>query len=59
MWLINTESHKQKVSSGTISGLGRNPKFHFDTIPNLWFKIDIQEALMLDVALMFLIDVFD
>jgi hypothetical protein len=59
VWLINIESHKQKVASGTISGLGGDHKFHFDTIPNLWFKIDIQEALMPAVALMFSIDVFD
>jgi hypothetical protein len=32
-------------------------KFHFDTILDSWFKVDIWEALVPNVAIMFPIDV--
>jgi hypothetical protein len=54
---MNIRNQIQKVAFGNISGLEEKYKFHFDTILDLWFKIDIQEAFMPDVAFIFSIDV--
>jgi hypothetical protein len=53
VWLLNPRAVKQKVARGTISGIGGMHKFHFHAIPDGWFKVDVQEALMPNVALMF------
>lgn len=54
---MNIRNHEKKIASGNISGLEEKHKFHFDTILDLWFKIDIWEAFMPNVAFMFSIDV--
>jgi hypothetical protein len=41
------------VVTGTISGVGREAKFHFVDIPDKWFKIDIWEPLLPETALMY------
>jgi hypothetical protein len=56
---MNPRSYRQKVATGTVSGVGGEDKFHFGTIPQAWFKIDIQEALQPDVALMYPVDAAD
>jgi hypothetical protein len=56
---MNPRSYRQKATSGVISGLWGKHKFHFGTIPNSWFKIDIREVLVPDVALMFPIEEAD
>jgi hypothetical protein len=38
---MNPRSYRQKAASGAISGLWGEHKFHFGTIPDSWFKIDI------------------
>jgi hypothetical protein len=50
---MNPRSHRQKVAVGSVSGFGGEHKFHGTTIPDSWFKIDVREALMHEVALMF------
>jgi len=51
--LMNPRSIWQKVATGKISGLGGEHKFHFLTIPEKWFKVDISEAHTPHVNLMF------
>ena len=48
-----SKSSETKSSSWTISSIGRVHKFHFNAIPNGWFKVDVQEAFMPNVALIF------
>jgi hypothetical protein len=38
---------------GTINSYRGEHKYHSTTIPDSWFKVDVREALMLEVALMF------
>jgi hypothetical protein len=38
---------------GAISGFGGEHMFHGSTIPDSWFKVNVREALMPEVALMF------
>jgi hypothetical protein len=57
VWLVNPRSHRQKVVVGTVSSIGGQQKFHGATIPESWFKIDVREALMPEVPLMFLNEV--
>jgi hypothetical protein len=45
VWLINSKRSTQKVAFG-------EHKFHFKEILGKWFKVDIQEALLLETALM-------
>jgi hypothetical protein len=40
------------VASGKVSGIGGEHKFHFREIPEKWFKVDVQEALLPATALM-------
>jgi hypothetical protein len=53
VWLMNPKSVWQKISTGTISGIGGEHQFHCMPIPENWFKVDIRVALQGDVALMF------
>jgi hypothetical protein len=53
VWLLNPRSQRKKVATGKISGYGMVDKFHFTPIPDNWFKVDVHETLMPDVALMF------
>ena len=54
---MNPMNYRQKVASDTISGLEGEHKFHFDTILDSQFKVDIREVLVPNVALMFPVDV--
>jgi hypothetical protein len=38
---MNPKRSIQKVATDTISGVGREAKFHFVNILDKWFKIDI------------------
>ena len=49
---MNPRSVRQKVASGTISGIGGQHKFHFLEIPPGWMKVDVHEALAPTVLLM-------
>ena len=49
---MNPRSSRQKVTSGVISRLGGNDKFHFAIILEMWFKINIKEIFASDVPLM-------
>jgi hypothetical protein len=53
VWLMNPRSARQKVASGTISGLAGEQKFHFRDIPDKWFKVDVREAHYPNASLMF------
>jgi hypothetical protein len=53
VWLMNPRSYRQKVATGTISGLGGKHKFHFIPIPETCCKVDVWVAMVGDVALMF------
>jgi hypothetical protein len=41
VWLMNPRATRQKVAGGRISGIGGEDKFHFASIPETWFKIDV------------------
>jgi hypothetical protein len=41
------------VATGKINGFEGIDKFHFTSISDQWFKVDVYEALMHDVVLMF------
>jgi hypothetical protein len=49
---MNPKHSTQKVASGKVSGIGGEHKFHFKEIPEKWFKVDVQEALLPETALM-------
>ena len=50
---MNPRRVKQKVASGTVSGISGQDKFHFRDIPENWFKVDVRKAHHPNVALMF------
>jgi hypothetical protein len=52
VWLMNPRATRQKVAGRRISGIGRKDKFHFTSIPETWFKIDVGEIYAPDVPLM-------
>jgi hypothetical protein len=52
VWLMNPKRSTQKVALGKVSGIGREHKFHFKEIPEKWFKVDVQEALLPETTLM-------
>jgi hypothetical protein len=52
MWLMNPRATRQKVAGGRISEIGREDKFHFISILETWFKIDVGEIFILDVPFM-------
>jgi hypothetical protein len=41
------------VASRTVNGIGGEHKFHFEEIPDKWFKVDVLNAHFPNVALMF------
>jgi hypothetical protein len=49
---MNPRKVQKKVASGTISGFGGEHKFHFATILDTWFKIDVCKAHPSNVVLM-------
>jgi hypothetical protein len=52
VWLINSKRSTQKVAFGKVNSVAGEHKFHFKEILGKWFKVDIQEALLLETALM-------
>jgi hypothetical protein len=50
--LMNPRGNRQRAACGTISGMSGEYKFHFKDIPNGFFKVDVREALLPNVALM-------
>jgi hypothetical protein len=53
MCLFNPRSMRQKVASGTVSGIPGQHKFHFSEIPERWFKVNVRESHCPIVTLMF------
>jgi hypothetical protein len=51
--LINPKNVKQKVAVGIVSGFGRIDKFHFNTIPESWLKVDVKEVVSPNADLMY------
>jgi hypothetical protein len=49
---MNPKHSTQKMASGKFSGIGGEHKFHFKEIPEKWFKVDVQEALLPETTLM-------
>jgi hypothetical protein len=44
--LMNSKNLKQKVAAvGIVSGFGGIDKFHFNTIPESWLKVDVKEVM--------------
>jgi hypothetical protein len=50
--LMNVRGNRQRAACGTISGMSGKHKFHFKDIPDGFFKVDVREALLPNVALM-------
>jgi hypothetical protein len=43
---MNSKNLKQKVAAvGIVSGFGGIDKFHFNTIPESWLKVDVKEVM--------------
>jgi hypothetical protein len=42
---MNLRNVKKKVVVGVVSGFGGIDKFHFQTMPNLWLKVDVKEVV--------------
>jgi hypothetical protein len=42
---MNPKNLKQKVAVGIGSGFGGIDKFHFNTIPKSWLKVDVKEVM--------------
>ncbi len=49
--MMNPRNNKQKVGSGKISGVGGADKFHFKTIPEFCYKVDVNIAHLGEVRL--------
>jgi hypothetical protein len=41
---MNPKNLKQRVAVGFISGFAGFKKFHFNTIPDGWLKVDVKDA---------------
>lgn len=52
VFLMNPRAPRQKAAVGKISGILGKHKFHFQDIPENWFKIDVQDVLLPGVKLM-------
>jgi hypothetical protein len=50
---MNPRNIKQKVAVGVVSGFGGIDKFHFQTIPESWLKVDVKEVVCPNAALMY------
>ena len=53
VFLMNPRAIRHKAAIGKISGIPGKHKFHFQDIPENWFKIDVHEILITGVKLMF------
>jgi hypothetical protein len=49
---MNPKNLKQKVAVGIVSGFGGIDKFHFNTIPESWLKVDVKEVMSPNADLM-------
>ena len=49
--MMNPRNNKQKVASGKISDVGGVDKFHFKTIPEFCYKVDVSAAHLGEVRL--------
>jgi hypothetical protein len=49
---MNPKNPSTKVAVAAISGLGGVDKFHFETIPKNWLKVDVKEVMSPNEALM-------
>ena len=49
--MMNARNNKQKVACGKISGVGGVDKFHFKTIPEFCYKVDVSSAIIGEVRL--------
>jgi hypothetical protein len=49
--LMNPRNVKQKVAVGVVSGFGGIDKFHFQTIPDSWLKVNVKEVVCPNAAL--------
>ena len=49
--MMNPWNNKQKVASGKISGVGGVDKFHFKTIPEFCYKVDVSAVHLGEVRL--------
>ena len=54
MCLMIPRNIKQKVAIGIVSSLGKIDKFHFNTIPYPWLKVDAKEVMSHNAAFMYL-----
>jgi hypothetical protein len=50
---MNPKNLKQKVAVGIVSGFGGIDKFHFNTIPESWLKVDVKEVMSPNADLMY------
>jgi hypothetical protein len=48
---MNPWNVKPKVAVGVVSGFGGIDKFHFQTIPDSWLKVDVKEVVCPNAAL--------
>ena len=53
MCLMNPKNLKQKVAVGVVSGFRRIDKFHFNTIPESWLKVDVKEVMSPNVDMIY------
>jgi hypothetical protein len=51
--LMNPKNSKQKVAVGVVSGFGGIDKFHGNTIPESWIKVDVKEVVCPNAELMY------
>jgi hypothetical protein len=51
--LMNPKNLKQRVAVGFISGFAGFKKFHFNTIPDGWLKVDVKDATAPSANLMY------
>ena len=49
--MMNARNKSQKVANGRISGVGGVDKFHFKTIPEFCYKVDVIIAHLGEVCL--------
>jgi hypothetical protein len=50
---LNSKRSTQKVAISIVNSAGGEHKFHFKEIPERWFKVDVQEALLYNTTLMY------
>jgi hypothetical protein len=51
--LMNPKNLKQKVAVGVVSGFGGIDKFHFNTVPESWLKVDVKEVMSPNADMMY------